>query len=208
MDRRLFFPATQRNKKDIGDVLSRIPLNKGSILEVGSGSGEHAIEFQKRFPDIIWQASDPERIHRESISSWINHEELHTKMPEPLGIDVRVSPWEIPSELRDSLQGIISINMIHIASWECTKSLFQESGRLLNNGQFLMIYGPFKIGNKHISQSNDLFDKSLKMKNRNWGVRNLEEVSAEGFKNSLMRENLIKMPSNNFAVIYRKFISK
>ena len=208
MDQRLFFPATQRNKKDIGDVLSKIPLKKGYILEIGSGSGEHAIEFQKRFPGIIWQTSDPELIHRKSISSWIDYEELNTKMPAPLGIDVRVCPWEISSELRGSLQGIISINMIHIASWECTKSLFKESGKLLNNGQFLMIYGPFKIGNKHISQSNELFDKTLKLQNKNWGVRNLEKVSAEAFKNDLIREELIKMPSNNLALIYRKFISK
>ena len=145
MDNRLFFPATERNKDSIAEVLSRILLKKGYILEIGSGSGEHAIKFQKCFPELTWQSSDPELVHRKSISSWIEHEKLNFQMPQPLDIDVEKIPWEIPSELLNSIQGIISINMIHIASWNCTKSLFNESGNLLKNGQFLMLYGPFKI---------------------------------------------------------------
>ena len=125
-------------------------------------------------------------------------------MPQPLDIDVEKIPWEIPSELLISIQGIISINMIHVASWNCTKSLFNESGKLLNNGQFLMLYGPFKISNKHISQSNELFDNSLKMQNKSWGVRDLGEVSEEATKNGFIEEELIHMPANNFSVIYRK----
>ena len=83
MDNRLFFPATQRNRVCIGDVLSRI-IKKGSVLEIGSGSGEHGVVFQKRFPGIIWQTSDPELVHRKSISSWIECEDLTKKMPQPL----------------------------------------------------------------------------------------------------------------------------
>ena len=204
MDKRLFFPATERNSQFIGEILSRILPKRGYILEVGSGSGEHGVEFQKYFPELIWQSSDPELVHRQSISSWIEHEELNFQMPQPLDIDVEKIPWEIPSELLNSIQGIISINMIHIASWNCTKSLFNESGNLLKNGQFLMLYGPFKIGGKHISQSNELFDISLKMQNESWGVRCLEEVSEEAKKNDFIEEELIRMPANNFAVIYRK----
>ena len=143
-------------------------------------------------------------IHRNSISSWIEHEELNFKMPQPLDIDVEKIPWEIPSELLLSIQAIISINMIHIASWNCTKSLFNESGKLLKNGQFLMLYGPFKIAGKHISQSNELFDISLKMQNESWGVRDLGEVNEEANKNDFIEEELIRMPANNFSVIYRK----
>ena len=204
MDNRLFFPATERNKDSIAEVLSRILLKRGYILEIGSGSGEHAIKFQKCFPELTWQSSDPELIHRKSISSWIEHEELNFKMPQPLDIDVEKIPWEIPSELLLSIQGIISINMIHIASWNCTISLFNESGKLLKNGQFLMLYGPFKIGGKHNSQSNKLFDISLKMQNESWGVRDLGEVSEEANKNDFIEEELISMPANNFSVIYRK----
>ena len=94
--------------------------------------------------------------------------------------------------------------MIHIASWDCTKSLFNESGNLLKNGQFLMLYGPFKIDNKHTSRSNELFDISLKIENKSWGVRDLGEVSEEANKNSFIEEELIHMPANNLLVIYRK----
>ena len=204
MDNRLYFPATDRNKESIEEVLSTILLTRGFILEIGSGSGEHGVVFQKNFPEITWQSSDPELIHRNSISSWIDHAELNLKMPQPLDIDVEKIPWEIPSELMLSLQGIISINMIHIASWNCTTSLFKESGKLLNNGKFLMLYGPFKIDNKHISQSNALFDRSLKVQNKSWGVRDLREVSKEATKNGFIEEKLISMPAYNFSVIYRK----
>ena len=204
MDNRLFFPATMRNRESIGELLSRILPREGSILEIGSGSGEHGVVFQKRFPEIIWQSSDPDLMHRNSISSWIEHDELNFKMPQPLVIDVEKTPWIIPSELKLSLKGIISINMIHIAPWNCTKSLLRESGKLLKNGQFLMLYGPFKIGNKNISQSNDLFDSSLKKQNKLWGIRDLGEVSDEATKYGLTIDKAIRMPANNFSVIYRR----
>ena len=204
MDHRLFFPATQRNKIYIGDVLSKIPLKKGIVLEIGSGSGEHGVEFQKRFPQIIWQTSDPKLEHRKSIISWIYHEKLNFKMPKPLEIDVTQSPWPIPLKLKDTLQVIISINMIHISPWECTESLFKESSELLNYGKFLILYGPFKIENKHISESNELFDKSLKSQNNNWGVRNLEEVNKEAIINGFQQKQLIRMPANNLTLIYKK----
>ena len=92
MDNRLFFSATQRNRDCIGDVLSQIIKNNGSILEIGSGSGEHGVVFQKRFPKIIWQTSDPNLLHRKSIISWIEYEELDKKMPQPLELDVEKTP--------------------------------------------------------------------------------------------------------------------
>ena len=204
LDNRLFFSATQRNKDCIGDVLSRIIKKNGSILEIGSGSGEHGVFFQKRFPKIIWQTSDPELLHRTSISSWINHEELNNKMPQPIVIDVEKIPWIIPLKILNSLQGIVCINVIHVAKWTSTIALFKESAKLLNKGQFLILYGPFKIGNKHVSQSNYFFDNSLKMKNDLWGIRNLEEVSDEGKKNGFFQEDTIFMPANNLSIIYRK----
>ena len=203
MDNRLFFSATLRNRDCIGDVLSRI-IKKGSVLEIGSGSGEHGVVFQKRFPGIIWQTSDPELVHRKSISSWIEYEDLTKKMPQPLDIDVEKIPWKIPLRLAHSLQGIVSINMIHVAKWSCTIALFKESGKLLKKGQFLILYGPFKIGNKHTSQSNYIFDNSLKMQNDLWGIKNLEEVCYESKKNGFYQEDIIGMPANNFSIIFRK----
>ncbi len=204
LDNRLFFPATQRNKDSIEAVLSRIIKKNGSILEIGSGSGEHGVFFQKRFPKIIWQTSDRELVNRKSISSWINYEDLNKKMPQPIVIDVEKIPWEISPKLVNALQGIVSINMIHVAQWKSTISLFREAGKLLNKEKFLFLYGPFKVGNKHTSQSNYFFDQSLKTQNHLWGIRNLEEVSYEGKKNGFFQEDVISMPANNFSIIYRK----
>ena len=204
MDNRLFFSATQRNRDFIGDVLSKIIKKDGSILEIGSGSGEHGVVFQKRFPEIIWQTSDPDLMHRKSIISWIEYEELNKKMPQPLDLDVEKVPWQLPLKLANSLQGIVCINMIHVAHWNCTIELFKGAGKLLKEGQFLILYGPFKIGNKHISQSNYFFDNSIKMKNDLWGIRNLEEVSDEAKNNGFCQENIIRMPANNFSLIYKK----
>ena len=204
MDNRLFFSATQRNRDFIGDVLSRIIKKNGLILEIGSGSGEHAVVFQKRFPEIIWQTSDPDLMHRKSIISWIEYEELNKKMPQPLDLDVEKVPWQLPLKLANSLQGIVCINMIHVAHWNCTIELFKGAGKLLKEGQFLILYGPFKIGNKHISKSNYFFDNSIKMKNDLWGIRNLEEVSDEAKNNGFCQENIIRMPANNFSLIYKK----
>ena len=131
MDKRLFFAATQRNRDFIGDVLSRTIKKDGFILEIGSGSGEHGVFFQKRFPGIIWQTSEPNLLHRQSIISWIEYEELNNKMPKPLELSVENIPWKIPLNITKSLQGIVSINMIHVANWTCTVALFKGAGTLL-----------------------------------------------------------------------------
>ena len=94
-------------------------------MEIGSGSGEHGVVFQKRFPEIIWQTSDPDLRHRKSIISWIEYEELTKKMPKPLELDVEKIPWNIPLKLASSLQGIVSLNMIHVAKWTSTIALFK-----------------------------------------------------------------------------------
>ena len=204
MDQRLFFSSTQRNREFIGDTISRIIKKDALILEIGSGSGEHGVYFQKRFPKIIWQTSDPDLLHRKSISSWIDYEELKNKMPQPLEVNVENIPWKIPLNLLHPLQGVVSINMIHIAKWSCTIALFKGAGKFLDKGQFLLLYGPFKIDNKHTSQSNYFFDNSLKSQNDLWGIRNLEEVTDEAKKNGFFQEEIISMPANNFSIIYRK----
>ena len=204
MDKRLFFAATQRNRDFIGDVLSRTIKEDGLVLEIGSGSGEHGVFFQKLFPGITWQTSEPDLLHRQSIISWIEYEELKKKMPKPLELDVENIPWKIPLNLTKSLQGIVSINMIHVANWTCTVALFKGAGTLLKESQFMFLYGPFKIDNKHTSQSNYFFDKSLKMQNEFWGIRNIEEVTEEAKNNGFFQEDIIKMPANNFSIIYRK----
>tara|TARA_B100001996_G_scaffold337380_2_gene289207 strand:+ start:420 stop:1052 length:633 start_codon:yes stop_codon:yes gene_type:complete len=200
---RLTFPATSRNRDSIAGILCNLIPNNGVLLEIASGSGEHGVFFQNYFPSIIWQTSDPELLHRKSISSWISHQNLTSKMPEPLDIDVKKRPWPISTELSSLIKGIVCINMIHISPWSCTKALFEESKKILNKNHFLLLYGPFFRKGKVTSKSNFNFNQSLKLQNPLWGIRHLENVNEIAFENGFEVENIIDMPANNLSVIYR-----
>ncbi len=202
-DYRLDFPATTRNRDSIAAVLSNYISSNCWLLEIASGSGQHGVFFQKKFPSITWQTSDPEFEHRQSINSWIRHEGLHSKMPEPLNLDVDIRPWSITNRLGALIKGIVCINMIHISPWSCTRSLFEESKKYLDQSNFLMLYGPFLRTEKQTSESNLNFDQSLKIQNPLWGLRNLEDVNDIASKNGFNLDNVIDMPANNLSVIYR-----
>ena len=202
-DERLFFPATELNREPISQVLSKIIPKSGCILEIASGSGEHGVLFQERFPNICWQTSDPDPLCRRSISAWINHKALSKKMPAPIDLDVEKRPWPLNNQLCASIKAIVCINMLHISPCRCTNALFEEAGNLLHKDQLLMIYGPFKINGKHISESNVQFNESLKAQNSDWGVRDLNEVHDIAIKNRFNKLQIIEMPSNNFSVIFQ-----
>jgi len=201
-DKRLNYPATKRNRDSIAAVLSNYIYPRSLILEIASGSGEHGVFFQKKFPSIIWQTSDPELVHRKSINSWIKHEGLSLKMPEALNLNVESSPWPISNQLRSLIKGIVCINMIHISPWNCTKALFEESKHLLDQNYFLMLYGPFLRKDVQTSESNLKFDKSLKLQNQLWGLRQLDEVNKLAIENGFKKDKVIEMPANNISVIY------
>ncbi len=202
MDERLFFPATERNRGPIGEVLSKILPQNGFVLEIASGSGEHGVTFQARFPNIHWQTSDPDPSYRKSVSAWIKHQGLMAKMSRPLDLDVQKRPWPLTPEFRSSLKAIICINMIHISPWCCTQALFEEAGNLLKKERLLMLYGPFRKNGEHTSESNARFDQALKQQNPNWGVRDLDEVSEIGVKNGFDKHEVFEMPANNLSVIF------
>ncbi len=204
MDYRLFFPATKRNCNPIGDALSQFLPQKGTVLEVASGSGEHAVAFQKRFSHLIWQASDPELSHRKSIDSWIEHERLNFKMPKALDLDVEEIPWKLPSQISSSINTIVCINLIHICSWGCTKSLFYGSSFCLEKDCHIIIYGPFKANGYHTSKSNENFHKSLINRNIDWGLRNIEDVNSIAILNGFSMIELREMPSNNMLLVLVK----
>ena len=203
LDNRLIFPAKKKNCESIASVLSKYISPNNLFLEIASGSGEHGVFFQKKFSSIIWQTSDPELVHRKSINSWIKYEGLSLKMPKPLDLDVEIRPWPISPQIRSLIKGIICINMIHIAPWTCTKALFEESKSYLDKNNFLMIYGPFITTNSQTSQSNLIFNQSLKLQNPLWGLRNLDKVNKLALENGFILDNIVEMPSNNLSVIYR-----
>ena len=199
----LHFPATLRNRDSIASVLRKYIPNSGVLLEIASGSGEHGVFFQNSFPSVIWQTSDPNVLHRKSIISWIDQQGFSSKMPKPLDIDVEKRPWPISTQLRSLIKGIVCINMIHVSPWNCTKALFEESKRYLDQNQFLMLYGPFLRKDKQTSVSNLNFDQSLKLYNHLWGLRQLERVKEIALLNGFEQDKIFEMPANNLSVIYR-----
>ena len=126
-DRRLFFPATQRNAKPIAAVLNRWLPPRGQVLEIASGSGEHAVAFQRLFPELVWQSSDPDPDHCASVAAWMDHLGLVGTMPAPLLLDVRRRPWPLPDLFSSGLDAVVAINLIHIAPWECCEALVAEA---------------------------------------------------------------------------------
>ncbi len=203
LDHRLTFPATKRNRDSIASVLRNYISPNSLFLEIASGSGEHGVFFQKKFPTITWQTSDPEFVHRKSINSWIKHEKLFSKMPEPLDLNVEIRPWPISKRLASLIKGIVCINMIHVCPWTSTKALFEESKKYLHQNNFLMIYGPFLRSRIQTAKSNLNFDQSLKLHNPLWGLRQLDEVNKLAFQNGFNLVKVIEMPANNLSVIYR-----
>ena len=194
-DERLIFPATQRNRIPIGDVLAKQLPASGLILEIASGSGEHGVTFQKRFPSLIWQCSDPDPQHCRSIDSWICHEQLKPKMPPALQLDIRDT--DLTKHLGEPLQAIVAINLLHISAWDCTTALLRQSAALLPNGGTLCVYGPFSVDGHHVSESNRSFDDSLRERNPAWGVRDQTVVLKQACEEGLTLQDITLMPANN-----------
>ena len=194
-DERLIFPATQRNRIPIGDVLADQLPTQGLILEIASGSGEHGVTFQKRFPALTWQCSDPDPEHCRSIDSWIRHEQLTLKMPAALQLDVRDQGWL--KQLTEPAQAVVAINLLHISDWDCTIALFTQSAAVLPSGGTLCVYGPFSVDDHHISESNRSFDASLRERNPEWGVRDQTTVLKQASTAGLTLQNITLMPANN-----------
>jgi len=204
MDQRLFFPATERNRGPIGDLLSQLLPASGAVLELASGSGEHAVCFQQRFRNLIWQASDPDPDHRASIQAWISHQGLSDVMPAALNLDVEERPWHLPQTIRESLNAVVCINLLHISAPDCTAALLNEAALLLTAGSPLIIYGPFLQNGQHTSASNEAFDASLRQRNPAWGVRDLAWIDDLLQPLPLKRVGCHTMPANNFTLVIER----
>ena len=201
-DLRLDYPATGRNQEVILDVLKEALPNSGAVLEVASGSGQHITYFAQQIPQLKWQPSDIEAAARASIDAWRNEMGVTEAVHTPIDLDARVDIWSL-GHIKD-LNAIISINMIHISAWEACLGLLKNASRVLPAGGVLYLYGPFKVGGFHIAPSNAEFDLSLQSQNPSWGVRNLDDVAEEALKQNFQLMKTIRMPANNFSVIFHK----
>ena len=173
MDARQHSPSAARNREPILAELQRVLPADVRVLELASGTGEHAVFFGRALPSVTWQTSDPDPAARESIAAWIETEGLANVLS-PRAIDVSVAEWEVEGPF----DAVVAINMIHISPWEATLGLMAGAGRLLRQGGVLFTYGAYKRGGAHTAPSNETFDQWLKERNPRFGVRDLEAVEA------------------------------
>jgi hypothetical protein len=192
-------PATQRNREPIAEVLARELPPQGCVLEIASGTGEHAVFFAARFSALEWQPSDPDEQALASIAAYRRDYEGENLSP-PLLLDAAApADWPIKEAA-----AILCINMVHISEWAATLGLFQGCAQVLTNEAPIILYGPYLEDGVETAVSNLEFDQSLKARNPAWGLRRLDEVDRIAAERGFARTSRYEMPANNLALVYRK----
>jgi SAM-dependent methyltransferase len=191
-------PATERNREPIAAVLSEVLPQRGTLLEIASGTGEHAVYFARLFPHLLWLPTDPAPDALASIRAW-RDDCGPANLLEPLRLDATAGSWPV-----DSAEAVLCVNMVHISPWAATEGLMRGAGRLLAAGGPLVLYGPYRRAGVPTAPSNEAFDQSLRARNPGWGLRDLEAVEAEAERHGLGLERVVEMPANNLTVIFRR----
>lgn len=194
-DPRRHAPATGRNRDVILDVLRRTLPPAGLVLEVASGSGEHALHFAQALPGLTVQPSDPDPAALASIAGWTAG--IANVRP-PVQLDAAAAVWPVTAA-----DAILCINMIHIAPWDAAVGLFAGAARILEAGAPLYLYGPYRRNGAHTAPSNEAFDRSLKARDPAWGVRDLEAVTALAAAD-FTGPDITEMPANNLSLVFRR----
>ena len=197
-DHRLQYPATARNRGVILDVLRGVLPPSGIVLEIASGSGEHIVHFAGALPALTFQPSDPEADALRSIAAW-TLDSRATNVRPPLQLDASAETWPITSA-----DAVLCINMIHISPWSATEGLMHGSARILKSGAPLYLYGPYRRTDIVTAPSNEAFDESLKSRNAEWGLRELDDVTKLAESAGFSGPQVIEMPANNLSVIFRR----
>ena len=190
-------PAALRNREAIADVLAEWLPESGLVLEIASGTGEHAIYFAERFPGLEWQPSDIHRDALESIEAWRSASGVKN-VRRPLVIDAASHDWPI-----GRADAIVSINMVHISPWSSALGLLDGAGRLLAAGAPLILYGPWLKEGVPTAPSNLGFDADLKRRDPDWGLRSVEDFAAAAEKRKLHLVETRAMPANNMMLLLR-----
>lgn len=195
-DARRFAPAVARNKAVITEVLARHLPASGLVLEIASGSGEHALHFAAHFPSLMFQPTDSDAAALASIAAWRAEAQL-TNLLSPLVLNVMAEAWPVAKA-----NAVLCINMIHIAPWAATTALLHGAARILPPDGMLLVYGPFKRGGQHTAPSNAEFDASLRAQDVRWGVRDLEAVAEIARAAGFAAPAVEAMPANNLSLIF------
>ena len=191
-------PSAQRNKEAIVIVLADILPDEGLVLEVASGSGEHALAFARAFPHLLFQPTDADPVALRSVDAWRAAEGAPNLLA-PVHLDAASDRWPL-----EEAQAILCINMVHISPWAATEGLMRGAARLLPPGGPLYLYGAYFQEGVEPAASNVAFDASLRERNADWGVRRLEDVLAEGERRGLAMDKVVPMPANNLSVVLRR----
>lgn len=189
-------PAALRNGDAILAVLRELLPPSGLVLEVASGSGEHAVAFARALPGLAWQPSDPDEVALASIAAWREDAALANLRP-PILLDTTAEKWPVTGA-----DAILCINMAHISPWAATVGLFTQGARLLQKGAPLILYGPYFRKDHPTAPSNLAFDESLRSRNAEWGVRWLEAVTELAGGQGFALEAVHEMPANNLTLVY------
>lgn len=197
-DRRQFSPSAARNRDPILAVLQRVLPAAGLVLELGSGTGEHAVHFARYLPALHWQPSDAEPAALASIADWVAHSARANVLP-PLCFDLAATPWPV-----GAADAIVAINVLHYSPWETTPALFAGAAEVLPAGGVVVCYGPHRRGGAHTAPSNADFDDWLRSVDPRFAVRDLEAVAAEALRCGFRLEEVVDMPANNFSLIFRR----
>ena len=203
-DKRRQAAATARNRDAILEILKNHLTASGTILELGSGSGEHAVYMAPHLPSYDWQPSDFDPDNHASIDAWRESEAVDNLLP-AMHLDILESRW--PVEMlapAKAITAILAINIIHISPWEVTQALINGADRLLSPGGTLYFYGPYRVGGEHTADSNVQFDAWLKERDPSWGVRQLEDVSDIAHSFGFSKAEVTPMPANNFSLVFKK----
>jgi SAM-dependent methyltransferase len=197
MDARLSSPSVARNRGPILEVLDRVLPPEGLVLEIASGSGEHAVHFARWLPGVVWQPTDVGEATLASIAGWREDAALPNLLP-PLPLDV-TAPWPLAAA-----DAVVCINMIHIAPWEAAVALFAGAARVLPPGAPLVTYGPYRFDGAFTAPSNEAFDRSLRARDPRWGVRDVADLDVLAATHGFRRTETVALPANNHALVWLK----
>jgi SAM-dependent methyltransferase len=203
-DGRLDAPAFHRNHEPIWSAIGGCLRGaSGNVLELGSGTGQHAVAFARRTPHLIWWPSDNLPSHLSSIAAWRATAGL-TNLRAPQCIDLAGAAWTWRGDDDDALVAMLCINVLHISPWAVSENLIAGAGRFLQPAGHLFVYGPFKRTGAHTAPSNAVFDESLRAENPEWGVRDIEDLNRLARNAGLSPAELHAMPANNWVLAFRR----
>lgn len=198
LDHRQRVPPAARNRQPICDVLQRLLPARAHVLEVASGSGEHAVHCARALPGWQWQPSDTQAAALASIEAWRAHSGLGN-----LAAPIRLDITETGAWPAGPFDAIVAINLVHISPWRVTEALMAMAAERLVPGGMLYLYGPYRRNGEHTAPSNAAFDTDLQRRDPHWGVRDLEAVAAEAQRHGLQLGAVMEMPANNLSVVFR-----